>query len=86
MVLLNPLGGISPALGLKLMIILGFTNLISLILVWFTCRCRHCLIKSMKPNSFYSKLFNLHCLFWKILATSVIFHVIIGLMTFGIPI
>jgi hypothetical protein len=86
MVLLQPLGGINPALGIKFIVILGITNLISLILVWTTCRCRHGLIKSMTPGSFYSKLFNLHCTFWRILVTSVTLHIIVVLMTFGIPI
>jgi len=86
MVLLNPLGGIDAALGLKLIILLGWTNLIFLILSWSSCRCRVRWIEKMTPKSFYEKFFNLHCLFWKVLVTSVTIHFILGLMVFGIPI
>jgi hypothetical protein len=85
MVILSPLGGIGPGLGIVLMSILGFSNLTLLILVWFTCRCRVRLIAKMKSASFYEKIFRLHCLFWKLLVISVLAHVIIGLMIFGIP-
>lgn len=85
MVLLNALGGIDPALGIKLIVILGFSNLLFLFLSWVTCRCRMKWIKNMKPNSFYEKLFGLHCLFWKLFVLSVILHLIIVLMVFGIP-
>jgi len=55
MVWLNALGGIDPGLGIKLIVILGFTNLLFLFLSWATCRCRMKWIKNMKPNSFEFK-------------------------------
>jgi hypothetical protein len=85
MAILNPLGGMDAALGIKVIVLLGFSNLLFLILSWATCRCRAGWIRKMKPGSFYEKIFNTHCLFWKLFVISVTLHLIVVLMVFGIP-
>ncbi len=85
MVIMQPLGGIAPELGIKLIVLLGFSNLLLLLMTWLSCRCRRGLIKNMKPGSFYEKFFNNHCIFWKLFVISVAIHFVIAMMTFGIP-
>jgi len=71
----------------KLTFILGITNIISLILVWFTCRCTlgRKLTNKLWNYEWYKKLYNLHCYFWWIFIGSVIIHAILAILVFGIP-
>lgn len=74
------------SLAIKLVYILGLTNLIGLLLVLFSCRC----IMSIKPerlskSKFYVKFYKYHCFYWWFFVISVAIHSIIAITSFGNP-
>jgi hypothetical protein len=71
----------------KLTFIFGITNIVSLLLVFFSCRCLVgvSFIKKMWKYAWYQKYYNLHCYFWWIFFISIILHTILALITFGNP-
>lgn len=79
---------IEPLLGYKLTFILGIINIISLLLIIFSCKCLVGIkfLKRMWKYKIYQKYCRLHCYYWWIFLISVILHTIIALITFGIPI
>ncbi len=78
---------IDPGLGAKLTYILGFTNLIGLGLVFFSCRCL------MGPKlggyltklGWYQKFYRTHCWWWKLFFVSVFLHAVLAIAVFGNP-
>lgn len=71
---------IDPALGIKIILALGITNLAFLILVRLSCRCL------AQRFAKYTRFYKLHCLFWWGLIASVTIHAIIALLVFVIPV
>ena len=71
-------------LGVKLIFLLGLTNLISIGLIFLSCRCLAG--GFLSRYKWYPKFFNLHCYFWWIFIISVILHATIAFLVFGIPI
>ncbi|HLC80534.1 MAG TPA: hypothetical protein VJG31_02070 [Candidatus Nanoarchaeia archaeon] len=71
----------------KLVFILGITNLISLALVSLSCRCmlNHHFSKKLWAGQFYQKFYSYHCWYWKIFFVSVLLHVTLALIVYGIP-
>jgi hypothetical protein len=77
---------INPALGIKLVYILGITNLIGLALVLLSCRCTLGLNSDKFSNSkFYMAIYKYHCYYWWLFIASVIAHAIIAFISFGNP-
>lgn len=78
---------VDPGLGVKIMFLLGLTNLISMFLVFFSCRCMVGInfVNKMFKYKCYQKYYSKHCYYWWIFFTSVILHVILGFLVFGIP-
>ncbi|MFH1181628.1 MAG: hypothetical protein V1702_01595 [Candidatus Woesearchaeota archaeon] len=77
---------IDPALGVKLVFIFGFLNLIFFLLIYLTCRCTPTrLPKKIVQSSFYQSFFKYHCYFWYLLLASLIAHMVIAYLTFGFP-
>ncbi|MEW6062946.1 MAG: hypothetical protein AB1571_01055 [Nanoarchaeota archaeon] len=78
---------INPAIGAKLVFVLGITNVIGLLLIYFSCRCRlgNSFFSKLIKKKWYEKFYNMHCYFWWFFFTSVVLHAIIALLTFGIP-
>ncbi len=73
---------IDPVLGLRLIFILGITNIIGLLLVLLSCRC----IGSARlfRHGWYKKFYNLHCYFWLLFIGSVLLHTTLAFLVFGI--
>lgn len=70
--------------------ILGIVNLVTLSLIYFTCRCiPGSRITRVTGNLMrfgaYKRFFGYHCYFWWILWVSVIIHVVLGVSLLGIP-
>jgi len=78
---------INPDLGLKLIFLLGIINILSIVLVFFSCRCLmgkrlgNWLQKYPKYLKFYQK----HCYFWWLFVISVFFHTLLAFLIFGSP-
>lgn len=73
--------------GYKFTFIFGIINIISLMLVFFSCRCLvgANFVKKMWKYKWYQKYYNLHCYYWWIFIISVILHSLFALVTFGSP-
>jgi hypothetical protein len=78
---------LDPSIYAKLTFILGATNIVGLILVFFSCRCLVSagFISRMLERGWYRKFYNLHCYFWWLFIISVVLHAIIALSAYGIP-
>ena len=78
---------IDPATGIRLIYILGITNIIGIILVLFSCRCilgvrvANRIIKYSWGKIFYKY----HCLYWWLFIISVILHTILAFVYLGNP-
>ncbi len=64
--------------------ILGWLNILGLILVLLSCRC----IIGLKPtvfgkSKFYMKFYSYHCYYWWFFIASVLAHAILAITTFG---
>ncbi len=78
---------INPETGLKLLSLLGFTNLLFLLLVISSCRCMgmNKFTMGLMHSPRYLKFFNLHCYFWYCFLASVALHATLAIYLFGIP-
>jgi len=78
---------IDPALGAKLVFLLGITNIISLLLVALSCRCvgGARLSKALWKFSWYKRFYNLHCWYWRFFIASVLLHAVLAVYVFGNP-
>ena len=78
---------IDPVLGVKLVYILGITNVLSFLLIAFTCRCMIGVkfVNDMMKKPWYRWLFGHHCWYWRLFFLSVIIHITLALLVFGIP-
>lgn len=73
--------------GFRVVFVLGIVNLVSGILVLFTCRC-------IPPSRFtpplmqyrwYQRLFRYHCYIWLVFWVSVVVHAVFALVFVGWP-
>jgi hypothetical protein len=75
------------AFAARLILILGFVNLITGFLILFSCR----IVPAFKPfrnlmqNSFYKKFFRYHSILWWIFWISVIVHAVFAMNLMGWP-
>lgn len=77
---------INPLIAAKTAYILGWTNILGLILVLFSCRC----ILGIKPTTlsnskFYMKFYKYHCYYWWLFIISVLAHAILAITAYGKP-
>jgi len=75
-------------IGPKIVFILGFINLISLLLVLFSCRCLIGVkfVENMwQKYEWYKKFYNKHCYYWWLFIISVLLHTILAFLIFGNP-
>lgn len=77
---------ISPALAIKLVFILGWANVLGLLLVLFSCRC----IMGINPeklskSAIYLRFYKYHCYYWWFFIISVAIHAIVAITAFGNP-
>lgn len=74
-------------LGIRLAYFFGITNLIILALIFLTCRCMigGKFVNDMLKKSWYRWLFDHHCLYWRLMAVSLVLHMILTYLSFGLP-
>lgn len=78
---------LDPVLSLKVLFLLGISNLFLLCLVFMSCRCLigTALFNRLMKHEWYKKFFDFHCMLWKLFALSVFFHAAIAIALFGNP-
>jgi len=71
----------------QIIFILGLINIISLFLVFFSCRCLmgKKITEFLWRSDWYKKFYKYHGYFWWIFFVSVIFHSVLALVVYGIP-
>jgi len=78
---------IDPVLGVKLIFLLGTTNVLFMLAVALTCRCLIGIrfVNEMLKKPWYRRVFGYHCWYWRFFFLSVLLHVILVYIVFGIP-
>lgn len=78
---------IDPLVAAKAAYILGYANIIGLLLVLFSCRCilGSKLNQKLTKSKFYMKLYNYHCYYWWFFIISVALHAALAVTAFGNP-
>ncbi|MFH1255915.1 MAG: hypothetical protein V1494_01350 [Candidatus Diapherotrites archaeon] len=78
---------VDPALGVKLVYILGLTNVLFFLMVFFSCRCMAGIkfVNAMMKHGWYQKFYNRHCRYWWLLGISIFLHAAIAIDVFGSP-
>ena len=71
----------------KIAFILGFTNITSLVLVLFSCRCMMGikLFVYLMKYSWYKRFYTNHCYYWWVFIISVLLHTVFAFVAFGNP-
>ena len=75
-------------IGPKIVFILGITNILSILLVFLSCRCLigiKFVNKMWQKYNWYKKFYSKHCYFWWIFIISVLLHAIFAFIIFGNP-
>ena len=72
----------------RLIFILGIVNLLTGLLVFFSCRCLpgSKLGGWLMKHATYQRYFKYHCHIWKVFWPSVMVHAFLASMFFGIPV
>jgi hypothetical protein len=78
---------IDPALGIKLLYVLGITNIIGVVLVFVSCRCILGVRVANKiiKYSWGKAVYKYHCWYWWFFIISVILHTTLAFVYFGNP-
>ena len=72
----------------KLIFVFGIINLLTVVALFFSCRCvpgNPVMGKLMKYRS-YQRFFRYHCYLWWVLLPSVVVHATLAILFFGIPV
>ena len=74
-------------LAQQIIFILGLINLISLLLVFFSCRCLmgNRIAKFLMKKNWFRKFYIYHGYYWWIFFISVFFHSILAIVVYGVP-
>ncbi|MBD3164648.1 hypothetical protein GF323_05605 [Candidatus Woesearchaeota archaeon] len=77
---------LDPGLGIKLVYVFGWTNIITVLLVLFSCRCTPIRLPAkIRESAFYRSFYKYHCYYWWIFIASVIAHGAVAVTVFGNP-
>jgi hypothetical protein len=78
---------ISSLVATRIIFILGFVNLVTGLLIFFSCRCLpgSAIGKSLMKRPRFQKFFKFHCYLWWIFWTSVVIHATLVLVYLGVP-
>ena len=78
---------VDPVFGVKLVYLLGITNVLFFLLIASTCRCVIGVkfVNDMLKKQWYRWLFDHHCWYWRLFFLSVTIHIALALMVFGSP-
>ena len=74
-------------LAQQIIFVSGLINVISLLFVFFSCRCLmgKRITKFLWKSDIYKKIYKYHGFFWWIFFISVSFHSILALIVYGVP-
>jgi hypothetical protein len=73
-------------LAAKLTYLLGYANIIGLLLVLFSCRCINGIRpKALSKSKFYPVFYRYHCYYWWFFIISVALHAVLAITAFGNP-
>ena len=74
------------ALAIRVIIILGAINLVTALLIFFTCRCLPGwrIGKLLMKYKTYQRFYKYHCYIWMIFWTSVVAHSILAFIFVGL--
>ncbi len=77
---------IDQALGIRLIQIFGVINVVTFLMIASTCRCVVGVrfFNDLMKRDWYKWYFNHHCWYWRAFMLSVLIHVAIVLMVFGL--
>lgn len=75
------------SIALRLIIILGILSILSVLLIFLSCRCipGRKLTRNLMNNEKYKRFFKTHCSIWWAFWAFVIVHAIIAIVYFGVP-
>ncbi|PIN86976.1 hypothetical protein COV19_02170 [Candidatus Woesearchaeota archaeon CG10_big_fil_rev_8_21_14_0_10_44_13] len=76
---------IDPSIGVKIVYILGITNVIGLALVLSSCRCMLGMRPSAGNSAAYMRFYSYHCYYWWFFIISVLMHATTAILSFGNP-
>ena len=76
-----------PLLATRLIIVLGILNLITGVLIFFSCRCLSGsrLGNKLMKYQVYKRFYKYHCYVWKVFWPSVMIHAMLAVIFFGWP-
>lgn len=73
-------------LAVKFVYILGWINIVGLVLVLLSCRCILGLKStSLSKSKLYMKFYKYHCYYWRFFIVSVAIHAVFAIIAFGNP-
>lgn len=74
-------------LAQQIIFILGLVNLVSLLLVFFSCRCLmgKKITMFLWRSNLFKKFYRYHGYYWWIFFISVFFHSVLAIVVYGIP-
>ncbi len=77
-----------PVLAVRLIIILGIINLVSAVLIFFSCRCLpgSKLGSKLMKYQRYQRFYKYHCYIWRVFWPSVMIHAILVIIFLGWPV
>ena len=77
---------LDPLVAAKITYILGWANLLGLILVYLSCRCiLGKWANTLSQSQIYMKFYKYHCYYWWFFIISVIAHAIVAIIGYGSP-
>lgn len=78
---------IPPATITRLVFIFGITNLVAVLVIFFTCRCIPMwkLTHGIMKQKWYQSFYKFHCYLWWILFGSIVIHIILAFSLVGFP-
>ena len=78
---------LSALTAIRILFILGIVNLVTALLILFSCRCLpgSKLGKGLMKYRWFQKFFKLHCYIWWIFWISVVAHAILAIIYYGVP-
>ncbi len=69
----------------KIQFILGIINIIAILIVGLSCRCVLGKYAFLSTNEKFMKFYKYHCFYWWLFIFSVLGHVILAFIVYGIP-
>jgi hypothetical protein len=78
---------VSTLVAMRVLFILGIVNLVTGLLIFFSCRCLpgSRLGKGLMKYKWYQRFFKLHCYIWWVFWISVVVHAIFAIVYVGWP-